>query len=420
MSKLERIDPEIARVIRQEIKREENTLNLIASENYVSPAVLFAQGSSLTNKYAEGYPGNRYYSGCENVDAAERLAIERAKKLFGAEHANVQPHSGSQANMAVYFAMLKHGDTIMGMDLAHGGHLTHGSHISFSGLLFNTTSYGVDRDTYLINFARLRRLAEQHRPKMIIAGASSYPRKIDFNAFRKIADEVGAYLLADVAHIAGLIVAGLHPDPVSPAHFVTTTTHKTLRGPRGGMILCKRKFAEDIDKMIFPGIQGGPLMHIIAAKAVAFREAMSTQFKDYQERIVKNARALAEELKKQGLSLISGGTDTHLLLIDLRASSLTGREAEETLNQIGISVNRNNIPFDEKPPVVTSGIRLGTPALTTRGMKEEEMREIGRIIAEVLRNSKDRIALSRIKKKVAELCQSFPVYKVSEKLLRDL
>lgn len=414
MSKLEKIDPEVARIIRQEINREESTLNLIASENYVSPEVLLAQGSSLTNKYAEGYPGSRYYSGCEYVDVAERLAIERAKKLFGAEHANVQPHSGSQANMAVYFAMLKPGDTIMGMNLAHGGHLTHGSRISFSGLLFNAISYGVERETYLIDFARLRRLAKEHRPKMIIAGTSSYPRKIDFNAFRKVADEVGAYLLADVAHIAGLIIAGLHPDPVPPAHFVTTTTHKTLRGPRGGIILCKRKFAEDIDKMIFPGIQGGPFMHIIAAKAVAFKEAASQQFKDYQEQIVKNARALAEELKGQGFSLISGGTDTHLLLIDLRAACLTGREAEETLNRAGISVNKNSIPFDEKPPVVSSGIRLGTPALTTRGMKEEEMREIGRIIADVLRNSNDTTALNRIKKKVAVLCRSFPVYHEKE------
>ena len=410
MSKLKKVDPEIDKVICQEIKREENTLNLIASENYVSQAVLFAQGSSLTNKYAEGYPGSRYYSGCKYVDTAERLAIERAKKLFGAEHANVQPHSGSQANMAVYFAMLKPGDTIMGMNLAHGGHLTHGSHISFSGLLFNAVSYDVDRDTCLIDFAHIKRLAQQHRPKMIVTGASSYPRKIDFNAFRKIADEVGAYLLADVAHIAGLIIAGLHPDPVPPAHFVTTTTHKTLRGPRGGIILCKRKFAEDIDKMIFPGIQGGPLMHIIAAKAVAFKEAESNQFKAYQGQIVKNAHTLAEELKKQGFSLISGGTDTHLILIDLKDSSLTGRDAEEALSRVGISVNKNSIPFDEKPPVVTSGIRLGTPALTTRGMKENEMREIGQMISEVLRNSNDITVLNRIRKKVAELCQSFFIY----------
>jgi len=410
LSELERIDPEIARVIRQEGEREKNTLNLIASENYVSPAVLLAQGSSLTNKYAEGYPGSRYYSGCEYVDAAERLAVERAKKLFGAEHANVQPHSGSQANMAVYFAMLKHEDTIMGMDLAHGGHLTHGSRVNFSGLLYNAISYGVDKDTHLINFPHLKKLAQQHRPKMIIAGSSSYPRKIDFNAFREVADEVGAYLLADVAHIAGLIVAGLHPDPVPPAHFVTTTTHKTLRGPRGGMILCKREFAKDIDKMIFPGIQSGPLMHIIAAKAVAFKEAASSQFKAYQEQIVKNAHALAEELKRQGLQLISGGTDTHLLLIDLRADGLTGREAEEVLSQVGIVVNKNSIPFDEEPPVITSGIRLGSPAVTTRGMKEDEMREIGRMIAEALRNSNEAMVLSRIKKKVAELCRNFPIY----------
>ena len=410
MLKLEKVDPELARVIYKEVEREENTLNLIASENYASRAVLFAQGSSLTNKYAEGYPGKRYYSGCECADTAERLAIERAKKLFGAEHANVQPHSGSQANMAVYFAMLKEGDTIMGMDLAHGGHLTHGSPVNFSGFLFNAVFYGVDRDTHLIDFSQMRRLANRYRPRMIVAGASSYPRKIDFNAFRRIADEVEAYLLADVAHIAGLIIAGLHPDPVAPAHFVTTTTHKTLRGPRGGMILCKKEFAEDIDKMIFPGIQGGPLMHIIAAKAVAFKEAESRQFKAYQQQVIDNACVLAEELKRQEFSLISGGTDTHLLLIDLRDTSLTGREAEEVLSRVGISVNKNNIPFDERPPAVTSGIRLGTPALTTRGMKETEMREIGQMISKALRNPRDVTVVNKIRKKVTELCQSFSIY----------
>ncbi len=410
MLKLEKVDPELARVIYKEVEREENTLNLIASENYASRAVLFAQGSSLTNKYAEGYPGKRYYSGCECADTAERLAIERAKKLFGAEHANVQPHSGSQANMAVYFAMLKEGDTIMGMDLAHGGHLTHGSPVNFSGFLFNAVFYGVDRDTHLIDFSQMRRLANRYRPRMIVAGASSYPRKIDFNAFRRIADEVEAYLLADVAHIAGLIIAGLHPDPVAPAHFVTTTTHKTLRGPRGGMILCKKEFAEDIDKMIFPGIQGGPLMHIIAAKAVAFKEAESRQFKAYQQQVIDNACVLADELKRQEFSLISGGTDTHLLLIDLRDTSLTGREAEEVLSRVGISVNKNNIPFDERPPAVASGIRLGTPALTTRGMKETEMREIGQMISKALRNPRDVTVANKIRKKVTELCQSFSIY----------
>lgn len=410
MPKLEKVDPELARVIYKEVEREENTLNLIASENYASRAVLFAQGSSLTNKYAEGYPGKRYYSGCECADTAERLAIERAKKLFGAEHANVQPHSGSQANMAVYFAMLKEGDTIMGMDLAHGGHLTHGSPVNFSGFLFNAVFYGVDRDTHLIDFSQMRRLANRYRPRMIVAGASSYPRKIDFNAFRRIADEVEAYLLADVAHIAGLIIAGLHPDPVAPAHFVTTTTHKTLRGPRGGMILCKKEFAEDIDKMIFPGIQGGPLMHIIAAKAVAFKEAESRQFKAYQQQVIDNACVLADELKRQEFSLISGGTDTHLLLIDLRDTSLTGREAEEVLSRVGISVNKNNIPFDERPPAVASGIRLGTPALTTRGMKETEMREIGQMISKALRNPRDVTVANKIRKKVTELCQSFSIY----------
>lgn len=410
MLELEKVDPELARVIYKEVEREENTLNLIASENYASRAVLFAQGSSLTNKYAEGYPGKRYYSGCECADTAERLAIERAKKLFGAEHANVQPHSGSQANMAVYFAMLKEGDTIMGMDLAHGGHLTHGSPVNFSGFLFNAVFYGVDRDTHLIDFSQMRRLANRYRPRMIVAGASSYPRKIDFNAFRRIADEVEAYLLADVAHIAGLIIAGLHPDPVAPAHFVTTTTHKTLRGPRGGMILCKKEFAEDIDKMIFPGIQGGPLMHIIAAKAVAFKEAESRQFKAYQQQVIDNACVLADELKRQEFSLISGGTDTHLLLIDLRDTSLTGREAEEVLSRVGISVNKNNIPFDERPPAVASGIRLGTPALTTRGMKETEMREIGQMISKALRNPRDVTVANKIRKKVTELCQSFSIY----------
>ena len=410
MKELKDTDPEIARVIQLEEERERGKLNLIASENYASRAVLKAQGSVLTNKYAEGYPDRRWYSGCQHVDEAERLAIERAKKLFGAEHVNVQPHSGSQANMAVYFASLQMGDTILGMDLAHGGHLTHGAPVNFSGLYFKIVPYGVDKESETIDFDQVRRLAVKHKPKMIVAGASSYPRALNFKTFREIADSVGAYLMADIAHIAGLIVAGLHPNPIPAAQFVTTTTHKTLRGPRGGMIMCHKEFAEGIDRMIFPGIQGGPLMHAIAAKAVAFKEAQSPDFKDYQRRTVDNARALAEGLKKKGYRLVSGGTDTHLILVDLRNKDLSGKEAEEVLEKAGITVNKNSIPFDERPPFITSGIRLGTPAITTQGMKEAQMDTISRMMDEVLRSPKEAKVLERVRREVEELCRSFPFY----------
>ncbi|MCD5401803.1 serine hydroxymethyltransferase [candidate division NPL-UPA2 bacterium] len=411
MRELKRVDPEIAEVIHLEEKREEEKLNLIASENYASRAVLEAQGSVLTNKYAEGYPGERYYAGCEFVDRAESLAIERAKKLFAAEHVNVQPHSGSQANMAVYFAVLKPGDTLLGMDLAQGGHLTHGSPVNFSGMYFQVVSYGVDRKTELIDFSRLRRLAREHKPRLLVAGASAYPRTLNFQVFREIADEVGAYLLADIAHIAGLVVAKIHPDPILQAQFVTTTTHKTLRGPRGGMIMCAREFGERIDKMVFPGIQGGPLMQVVAAKAVAFKEAESPEFREYQKQTVKNARALAEGLEEKGFRLVSGGTDTHLILVDLTAQGITGREAERALDRAGITVNKNNIPFDRQPPAITSGIRLGTPALTTRGMKAGEMRTLAGMINEVLKKSCDDKVRDRVREEVKELCGSFPLHK---------
>ncbi len=410
MKELKVTGPEIARAIQLEEEREREKLNLIASENYASAAVLEAQGSVLTNKYAEGYPERRWYGGCQHVDEAERLAIERAKKLFGAEHVNVQPHSGSQANMAVYFAALKMGDTILGMDLAHGGHLTHGAPVNFSGLYFKIVPYGVDKESETIDFDQVHRLANEHKPKMIVAGASSYPRAIDFKIFREIADSVGAYLMADIAHIAGLVVAGVHPSPIPAAQFVTTTTHKTLRGPRGGMIMCHKQFAERIDKMIFPGIQGGPLMHIIAAKAVAFKEAESPHFKDCQRQTVDNARALAKRLKKKGYRLVSGGTDTHLILMDLRDNGLSGKEAEESLDRAGITVNKNSIPFDERPPSITSGIRLGTPAITTRGMKGGEMDAISRMIDEVLRGPKEDKVLERVRREAEALCRSFPLY----------
>ena len=410
MKELKVTDPEIARAIELEEERERGKLNLIASENYASRAVLKAQGSVLTNKYAEGYPERRYYGGCQYVDEAERLAIKRAKKLFGAEHVNVQPHSGSQANMAVYFAVLEMGDTILGMDLAQGGHLTHGAPVNFSGLYFKVVPYGMDKKSETIDFDQVRHLANLHKPKMIVAGASSYPRAINFKTFGEIADEVGAYLMADIAHIAGLIVAGLHPSPIPQAQFVTTTTHKTLRGPRGGMIMCHKQFGDKIDKMIFPGIQGGPLMHVIAAKAVAFKEAESPHFKDYQRQTVDNARTLAEGLKKKGYRLISGGTDTHLILVDLRDNGLSGKEAEEALEEAGITVNKNSIPFDERSPSITSGIRLGTPAITTRGMKEKEMEVISRMMDEVLRSPKEAKVLERVRKEVGGLCRSFPLY----------
>ncbi|MCX7793865.1 MAG: serine hydroxymethyltransferase [Thermodesulfovibrionales bacterium] len=403
------VDPEIYEAIRAEISREEEKIVLIASENYASPAVLEAQGSVFTNKYAEGYPGRRYYGGCEFADRVEELAIERAKELFKAEHVNVQPHSGSQANMAVLLGFLKPGDTILGMNLKHGGHLSHGAAANFSGMLYKTVFYGVNEHGY-IDYDDVRRLAKEHKPKLIIVGASAYSRIIDFEKFAEIAQEVGAYLLADIAHIAGLIAAGIHPSPVPYADFVTTTTHKTLRGPRGGMIMCKEKYAKVIDKMIFPGIQGGPLMHVIAAKAVAFKEALTEKFRHYQAQIVRNAKRLAQELIKRGFKIISGGTDNHLFLVDLRGSGITGKDAEEALDMAGITVNKNSIPFDDTPPSITSGIRLGTPCVTTRGMTEEEMIKIADFIAEVLENIKNRDRILKIRERVKELCRAFPVY----------
>ncbi len=409
---MEKVDPEMAQAMKAELERQRQGINLIASENYASPAVLEAQGSVMTNKYAEGYPHRRYYGGCEHVDRAEDLAIQRAKELFGAEHANVQAHSGSQANMAVYFALLEPGDTIMGMDLSCGGHLSHGSPVSFSGRLFNVVPYGVDRETHLIDFEEVRRVAEETRPKIIVCGASAYPRIIDFKAFREVADEVGAVLMADIAHIAGLIVAGLHPSPFPYAQIVTSTTHKTLRGARGGLILCTEEYAKAIDKSIFPGIQGGPLMHSIAAKAVAFKEAMSPEFKDYQAQVVKNAKTLAEELSSRGYTLISGGTDNHLMLVDMvKSQGMTGKEAEGLLGEVGIVVNKNTIPYDTNSPFVTSGIRLGTPAATTKGMKEAEMREIAGLIDDVLSHPGDAGVKEKAASRVQELSESFYLYR---------
>jgi glycine hydroxymethyltransferase len=411
MSILHKTDPEIARAILDETRRQAGKLELIASENFVSEAVLEAQGCIMTNKYAEGYPGKRYYGGCEFVDVAETLAIERAKQLFGADHVNVQPHSGSQANMGVYFATLQPGDTILGMNLSHGGHLTHGSPVNFSGRLYNVVSYGVDRKTETIDFNEVEDQAKRHTPKLIVVGASAYPRTIDFQAFREIADRTGAAIMADIAHIAGLVAVGLHPSPVPVCEFVTTTTHKTLRGPRGGMIMCREDFAKVIDSRIFPGSQGGPLMHIIAAKAVAFKEALEPTFKEYQLQILKNARALAEELTKGGIRLVSGGTDNHLLLIDLTDKGVTGKEAEAALDRAGITTNKNGIPFDTKGPMVTSGIRLGTPALTTRGMNEREMQVIGRLITSIINDVSSEERILEVKKEVAVLCESFPLYR---------
>ncbi|MBC7319061.1 serine hydroxymethyltransferase [bacterium] len=404
---LEVVDPEIFNAIKGERIREETTLELIASENFTSLAVLEAQGSLLTNKYAEGYPKRRYYGGCQWVDVVEQLAIDRAKALFKAEHANVQPHSGSQANMAVYFAVLNPGDTVLGMNLSHGGHLTHGSPVNISGKYFKFVSYGVNPETETIDYDQVRDIAKESKPKLIVAGASAYPRVIDFEKFSQIAKEVGALLMVDMAHIAGLVAAEIHPSPVPWAEFVTTTTHKTLRGPRSGLILCKANYAKDIDRAIFPGTQGGPLMHIIAAKAVALKEAMSPEFRNYQNQIVKNARVLAETLLANGLRLVSGGTDNHLMLVDVRPFGLTGKEAEKLLEEIGITVNKNVIPFDPQPPTITSGIRLGTPAVTTRGMKEEEMREIGDIIAKCLRKEEDKEVL---KNRVRALCEAYPLF----------
>ena len=410
MSILETFDPAVASAIQLETERQEYNLELIASENFVSEAVMEAQGSVLTNKYAEGYPGKRYYGGCHNVDIVENLAIERAKELFGAEHVNVQPHSGSQANMAVYFTVLKPGDTVLGMNLAHGGHLTHGSPVNFSGKFFNIVPYGVTKDNQTIDYAEVERLAVEHKPKMIVVGASAYPRTIDFAAFRKIADMVGAVVMVDMAHIAGLVAAGIHPSPVPYAEFVTTTTHKTLRGPRGGMILCREEFAKALNSNIFPGIQGGPLMHVIAAKAVAFKEALTPEFKAYQEQIVKNAKALAAGLTKRGFKLTSGGTDNHLMLVDLSETSLTGKVAEEALDKAGITVNKNGIPFDTRSPFITSGIRIGTPAATTHGLKEPEMDEVAGFIAAVLANVEDEANLAEVKSGVNAMMKRFPLY----------
>jgi glycine hydroxymethyltransferase len=404
------VDPEIAKVIRLETERQATKLELIASENFVSEAVLEAMGSPLTNKYAEGYPGKRYYGGCEFVDMAETLAIERAKQLFGADHANVQPHSGAQANMAAYFALLNYGDTILGLNLAHGGHLTHGSPVNFSGRFFKVIPYSVEPKTEQIDMTEVRRLAKEHRPKMIVTGGSAYPRTLHFDQFKEIADEVGAFLMADIAHPAGIIAAGLHPSPVPYCDLVTTTTHKTLRGPRGGMILCKAAHAAAVNKNIFPGMQGGPLMHVIAAKAVAFKEALTPEFREYQRRIVSNAKALAEAMIIQGFRLVSGGTDTHVMLVDVASKGLTGKAAEAALDKAGLTVNKNAIPFDTKSPMVTSGIRLGTPALTTRGMAEAEMRTVAALIAEVLVDVEDAARQARVAEKVRELCASFPLY----------
>jgi len=408
---LKTVDPDVWSAIKGELDRERNKLELIASENFAPRAVLEAAGSVMTNKYAEGYPGRRYYGGCEYVDIVENLAIERAKALFKAEHANVQPHSGTQANMAVYFAVLKPGDTIMGMNLAHGGHLSHGSPVNFSGMFYNVVFYGVSRETETIDYEEVYRLAEQYKPKLIVAGASAYPRVIDFPKFAEIAESVGALLMVDMAHIAGLVAAEIHPSPVPYSHFVTSTTHKTLRGPRSGFILCKQEYAKLIDKMVMPGMQGGPLMHIIAAKAVCFKLAMTEEFKAYQRRIVENAKALAKALADRGFRIVSGGTDNHLMLVDVKSKGLTGKQAELLLDEVGITVNKNLIPFDEEKPMVTSGIRLGTPALTTRGMGVKEMEEVGDIIASVLLHPDDEKIKEQARQRVAKLCKEFPLYK---------
>lgn len=404
-------DPAVYNAIKDELQRQRTKIELIASENFVTTAVMEAQGSVLTNKYAEGYPAKRYYGGCEHVDVVEDLARDRAKEIFGAEHVNVQPHSGAQANMAVYFTVLEAGDTVLGMNLSHGGHLTHGSPVNFSGVQYNFIEYGVDRETHRINYDDVLEKARTHKPKLIVAGASAYPRAIDFKRFREIADEVGAYLMVDMAHIAGLVAAGLHQNPVPHAHFVTTTTHKTLRGPRGGMILCKEEFAKKIDKSIFPGIQGGPLMHVIAAKAVAFGEALQDEFKHYAQNIIGNANRLAEGLKKEGFALVSEGTDNHLVLIDVSSMNLTGKVAEKALDDVGITTNKNTIPYDEQSPFVTSGIRIGTAAVTTRGFGLEEMDEIASIIGLTLKNIEDEEKLAEAKTRVEALTSKFEMYK---------
>ena len=409
MSFLSQIDPEISHALYMEGKRQRETINLIASENYASRAVLEAEGSLLTNKYAEGYPQRRYYGGCENVDLVESLAVQRAKRLFHAEHANVQTHSGAQANMAAYYALLEYGDTVMGMSLAHGGHLTHGDKVSFSGKSYNFIPYGVNRETERIDYQEVERLAKEHRPRLIVAGASSYPRIIDFERFRYIADLVGARLMVDMAHVAGMVAVGLHPTPVPYADVVTSTTHKTLRGPRSGFILCRHELASSVDEAVFPRMQGGPLMHVIAAKAVAFYEAMQPSFTDYQRAILDNALILASELQRLGLRLISGGTDNHMVLVDLTETGVTGLEAEESLGAVGIVVNRNAIPFDSRPPRLTSGMRLGTPAVTTRGFGDEEMKSIASLVVKVISNIGDSKAQSQVRDEVSQMCRRFPV-----------
>ena len=407
---LEEFDPEVAEAIKGELDREAYTLEMIASENFVSETVMEALGSIMTNKYAEGYPGKRYYGGCEHVDIAEKLAIERAKKLFKAEHANVQPHSGSQANMAVYHTLLQPDDTILGMNLSHGGHLTHGSPVNFSGYTYDVVSYGVNQDTELIDYEEVGRLAREHRPRLIIVGGSAYPRIIDAVRFREIADEVGAKIMTDIAHPAGLVAAGLYPSPVPYSEFVTTTTHKTLRGPRGGMILCKEEYAKEVNKRVFPGIQGGPLMHVIAAKAVAFKEALRDNFISYQKQVVSNAKHLSECLATAGFKIVSGGTDTHLLLVDLRNKNITGKAAEEALDLAGITVNKNTVPFETRSPFVTSGIRIGTPALTTRGMKTKEMNQIAEMIVQTLEHIDEPVFHKKTRENIKEFCEQFPLY----------
>jgi len=407
---LQATDPEVYAAIDAEEERQRNKLLLIASENFASPAVLAAQGSLMTNKYAEGYPGKRYYGGCQHVDQVEDLAIQRCKQIFGAEHVNVQPHSGSQANMAAYLSVLKPGDTILGMDLAQGGHLTHGSKVNFSGMIFRAFSYGVDRQSEMIDYDAVRKLAEECRPRMIVVGASAYARTLDFPKFQAIAQSVGAYLMVDIAHIAGLIAAGLHPNPIPYADFVTTTTHKTLRGPRGGVVMCKAEHAKAVDKFVFPGMQGGPLMHVIAAKAVAFKEALSPPFKRYQQQVVANARVLAQGLLERGYKIVSGGTDTHLMLVNLTNKGITGKEADAALDAAGIIVNKNAVPYDEKPPAVASGIRLGTPIVSTRGMKEAEMREIVALVDRVLQHRQDPGVLEEVRSQAKALCSRFPIF----------
>jgi glycine hydroxymethyltransferase len=410
MEQLRKQDPELLAAMGKELNRQRDNIELIASENFVSPAVLEAMGSVLTNKYAEGYPGNRFYGGCQFVDVVENIARDRVKELFGAEHANVQPHSGAQANLAVYLATVKPGDTILGMNLAHGGHLTHGNPANASGLLYNFVAYGVNEETFRIDYDEVRKTAFKHRPRLIVAGASAYPREIDFKAFAQIAADVGALFMVDMAHIAGLVAAGLHPSPVPYAHFVTSTTHKTLRGPRGGLILCKQAWAKEIDKAVFPGTQGGPLEHIIAAKAVSFGEALQPSFKTYAQNIVKNAKTLAEELAAEGLNIVSGGTDNHLILVDLRNIGMTGKAAQNLLDEVGVTLNKNTIPFDPTSPFVTSGIRIGTPAVTTRGMDQEAMKKIAKIIAMTLKNPEDAAVLEKARGLVRELTSQYPLY----------